>query len=243
MIVLGIETCTPAGGVALVDGPRLLGVERTTDSKAHSREILPAAMRLLEGAGLRWEDLDAVAASAGPGSFTGVRVGLSIAKALCLAGAPRLVLVSSLEALAFHARPAADGACVAAAFNARMGDVYFALFDAEGGRLLDDAAADPETAARAIAGALPDGASCVLAGDGAPLLEPLLAPHPGARSRPAPPDRALPDPAATAWLGAAAAARGAFADPASAAPVYLRDANVSKPRPRTTLAPPAAGSG
>src|SRR5690606_23899966 len=108
MIVLGIETSSPTGGIALMDEQRLLACQTITSSRAHSRLILPTVQAMLRELDLAVGAIDVVAASHGPGSFTGVRVGLTLAKGLCESGTPRLVTVSTLEALAWRAYAGED---------------------------------------------------------------------------------------------------------------------------------------
>src|SRR5690606_16814541 len=105
VIILGLETCTPSGGMALMefggDGcGRVLAAEVMLAGRAQSGLLGEAIQAALAELGMRMEQVGVVAVSNGPGSFTGVRVGLSLAKGLCiLSGGPRMVCVSSLEAL------------------------------------------------------------------------------------------------------------------------------------------------
>jgi tRNA threonylcarbamoyladenosine biosynthesis protein TsaB len=91
----------------------------------HSRRLLPMARELLDAEGLAWADLDAIAFDAGPGSFTGLRIGCGVAQGIAFALDLPVVAVSSLEALAWGA----GAPRVLAALDARMGEVYFAEFD------------------------------------------------------------------------------------------------------------------
>src|SRR5213593_3704840 len=85
MRLLAIETSSPAGGVALLDGERLVG-EYVLDVRiTHSERVMTAVNRVLTDARWRPSDLEGLAVSIGPGSFTGLRIGISVAKGLAMA--------------------------------------------------------------------------------------------------------------------------------------------------------------
>src|SRR5262245_48217371 len=113
MRTLGIETSGGRGGVALLNGPRILGARLFEKGMVHGREIAPATRELLEEAGLAPADLELLACDIGPGSYTGLRVGLAAAKGLALALGRPLVGVASLDALAEAARGQARVLCPA----------------------------------------------------------------------------------------------------------------------------------
>lgn len=145
MLVLGVETATMQGGVALVgeDGLRseyTLNVEAT-----HSERLLPAIDRLLHDTGVTLRDLSGLAVSIGPGSFTGLRIGLSTVKGLAYATGLSVVGVPTLEALAWTAALAREQVCPV--LDARKQEVYAALFRYERGalvRIMEDRALPPE---------------------------------------------------------------------------------------------------
>jgi len=128
MKLLALDTSTLTAGAALwVDG--VIVAERRNRVTTHSELLLALLDGTLGDAGLRPRDLDAVACGAGPGSFTGLRIGLSTAKGLCFALGRPLALVSSLEAVAARAP---DGrAC--AILDAHKNEVYAALYTVEAG--------------------------------------------------------------------------------------------------------------
>ena len=139
MNILSLETATFFGGVAFLsdDARESLGPFASRES---SRQVLAAADTLLERHACPLADLDVVAVSTGPGLFTGVRVGLAIAKSLAWAGkegsSPALVAVPTLEAVAYLAVTGAEtgaqpGEYVVAVTDARRGEVYAALFCVE----------------------------------------------------------------------------------------------------------------
>ncbi len=164
--MLAIETSGAGGGAAL--GPTEPGGEvmslRLAECMRHTVELFPAIDSLLKGAGLTPGDLSAIAVSAGPGSYTGMRVGVAAAKAMAWSLGCDLVAISSLEALAREAA-AADGlepgSVVVPVVDARQGQVYWAEFQVVGGegggaveRLSGDQVSEAAvTAERARAGA------------------------------------------------------------------------------------------
>jgi tRNA threonylcarbamoyladenosine biosynthesis protein TsaB len=132
MIVLAIDTATPVPALALA-GMRFEEESRLPSGRHVSEVILPALSDLLERAGARLGDLSRIAVLAGPGSFTGIRVGLATAWGLARSLRIPLETVGSLEALAETAR-GAGGVRVSAWLPAERGDVYAATFDLSGDR-------------------------------------------------------------------------------------------------------------
>ncbi|HIG73961.1 MAG TPA: tRNA (adenosine(37)-N6)-threonylcarbamoyltransferase complex dimerization subunit type 1 TsaB [Bacteroidetes bacterium] len=129
MRVLGIETATDVCAVGLVDGPRDLVDLALLKPRGHGARLAGLIEAALSAAGLTTADLDTVAVSAGPGSYTGLRIGVSTAKGLCLATGASLVAVPTLEALA---RSAASSRLALAALPSRRGEIYAAVYEADG---------------------------------------------------------------------------------------------------------------
>jgi len=166
-VVLGFDTATPATAVALLraDGT---AVEARHDPApgerpGHARELLGLLERALEEAGSTWAEVERLAVGIGPGTFTGLRIGVATARALAQSRALPLVGVSTLRALALGAEPAGAPVTIAV-LDARRGEVFAAAWDAAGTRSLAPAALAPDALARAVA-ALGPGALAV--GDGA----------------------------------------------------------------------------
>ena len=229
MMVLGLETASPSGGAALFDGERLLGVQLINSSQAHSRLILPAVQKMLEENDLTIGDLGAVAVSAGPGSFTGVRVGLTLGKALCEpSDGPGLVLVPTLEALAARCWRGEAAEVVVPLLNAMRGEVYGAVFaPGDGGRMQrveEDFVCAPEEIVKRVEGRV------LFAGEGALAYRDLFEADFEDRAVWARADGFHPGPEQVALLGRERALRGEFADPATAGPIYLREAKTSQPK-------------
>lgn len=102
-LILNIDTATEEASVCLSRDTEILGMEKSGELKNHAAFLQPAIQRLLTGQQLEPEALDAVAVTAGPGSYTGLRVGLSSAKGLCYALRKPIVLVPTLEVMAVAA--------------------------------------------------------------------------------------------------------------------------------------------
>jgi len=130
VIVLAIDTCDSRGSVAVLRDEAVLEVVAHESEEDYSSWLLPAVKKCLDGSGLRMEQVDAYAAAAGPGSFTGVRVGLTSVKAWAEVYGKRIAAVSRLEALAAEAPE--ETAWVAAFFNAQRGQVFGAVYQRNG---------------------------------------------------------------------------------------------------------------
>ena len=224
MIVLALDTALEACSVAVVSGGRPLAVRSEAMARGHQERLAPMVAEAMHEAGLAFEALDRIAVTVGPGSFTGLRVGLAFAKAMSLALDVPCVGVGTLEALAaslpdWEAKP-----LLLAVLDARREHVYLQAFAR--GAPLADAANLPLTEALALRVRLGVTGSTSIVGSGAVLLagdvqaaEALMA----------------VDPVALARLAAARAA------PASRPkPLYLRGPDAKTIAERAEL---AAGRG
>jgi len=145
MLVLGVETSTMQGGAALVGDDGLCSEFTLNVEATHSERLLPTIDRMLRDAGVGLDALSGLAVSIGPGSFTGLRIGLSTVKGLAYATGLPVVSVPTLEALACTVTFARQQICPV--LDARKQEVYAALFRCERGelvRLMEDAALPPE---------------------------------------------------------------------------------------------------
>jgi tRNA threonylcarbamoyladenosine biosynthesis protein TsaB len=131
MRVLGIDTSTSCGSIGLVEGERIL-CEYSLEGKAsHSERVLKTVHRILEDSNVAVGDVDGFAVSVGPGSFTGLRIGVSAAKGLAFATGKPVGGVSTLDALAQNVRYCPYLICPV--LDARKGEVYTALYRHTGG--------------------------------------------------------------------------------------------------------------
>ena len=168
MLALGIDTSSDAASVGLADDSRLLAELNLRAGNTHSERLLPAIHALLATAGVRPEQIDVFAVASGPGSFTGLRIGMATAKGLALGVGRPLVGFSTLEmiALALTAGiPAGPNrpSPICVMLDAGRGEVYRGLFACENGRVTPMSPESALTPEGAAAG-LPDGS--VLCGSG-----------------------------------------------------------------------------
>jgi len=220
MKILSIETATLAGGVALMNETGLIAEHRLHVEVRHSERLLVAIDRLLSDGRLAVSDLDAIAVSIGPGSFTGLRVGLSTAKGLAMGSRKPLVTVPTLEAIA--ALFPYSNALIAPMLDARRQEVYWALFETQGGRpvrLHPEEATSPEAMLESI-GRLDQ--SVLFVGEGAEKYRSLLLAQRPEKTLFAPKTLQFPSAAAVAELGLARLEEGKVHLPEEVAPFYLR---------------------
>ena len=131
MLILAFETSAKAASVALHDGEKLLGESYQNTGLTHSQTLMVMAEDLLKAAGKTAADVTAVAVAEGPGSFTGVRIGVAAAKGFAWGAEIPCYGVSTLEAMA--ASLGAYQGTVCPVMDARRSQVYNALFSADGG--------------------------------------------------------------------------------------------------------------
>ncbi|WP_456310016.1 tRNA (adenosine(37)-N6)-threonylcarbamoyltransferase complex dimerization subunit type 1 TsaB [Serratia proteamaculans] len=125
--ILAIDTATEACSVALLNDDRLLAHFELC-AREHTQRILPLVQQILQEGGVALKDLDALAFGRGPGSFTGVRIGIGIAQGLALGANLPLIGVSTLKTMAQSAWRLHGASRVLAAIDARMGEVYWAEY-------------------------------------------------------------------------------------------------------------------
>lgn len=216
MKILALESATLAGGAALLDGDTVVGESRTNIALTHSERLMVAVDRLLGDAGWTAKRLDGLAVSIGPGSFTGLRVGLATAKGLALALSIPIAAVPTLDALA-STLPFAD-APVCPLLDARKNEVYLSLYRWRRDRMereWDYLALSPEAAVARLAPPV------ILLGEGVTPCRPFLAGRTDGVVI-APPPRWLPSPVAVGQLGHALLAAGRGMAAQDVLPLYLR---------------------
>ncbi len=138
MKILGIDTSTPIGSVALIDDENIVAEHTLNIVQAHSSRLMTAIDTVLKWGEITPHELDGCAVGIGPGSFTGIRIGVATAKSLCYAVDKPIVGVSTLEAIAYNLRWT-DGV-ICPILDARRSEIYGSIF--QGGekwqRLTDD---------------------------------------------------------------------------------------------------------
>jgi tRNA threonylcarbamoyladenosine biosynthesis protein TsaB len=165
LIILSLDTTTRSGSAAVLRGDLVLAELTGNPEITHGERLPEDLMRVLREAGLRIEDVELFAVAAGPGSFTGLRVGIATVQGLAMARARRVVPVSTLEALA---RAAIGGnAPIAAWMDAQRGEVFSEVYAPDGCDVL--AAAESSLPGPLLEGwpDSPDGRTPIFVGDGA----------------------------------------------------------------------------
>lgn len=132
MLILAFESSAKPASAALVKDGQLLSQYMQCSALTHSRTLLPMAEDMLKNAELRLNDVDLIAVAHGPGSFTGIRIGVATVKGLAWAAEKPCVGVSTLEAMAWHGL--AVGGYICPVMDARRSQVYNSLFKIEHGR-------------------------------------------------------------------------------------------------------------
>lgn len=161
MKILALDSTALTATVALCEDEKLLAEYTINNGNTHSETILPMISSMLDLFGCEMSAIDAFACSAGPGSFTGVRIGAATLKGLAFDRQKPCVGVSTLEALAYNVKGC--GKIICAVMNARRGQVYNALFSSDGERLCDDRALSIEELAAEL---VEKNAEVVVCGDG-----------------------------------------------------------------------------
>jgi tRNA threonylcarbamoyladenosine biosynthesis protein TsaB len=228
MRILALETATSACTVAVVDHGNVLVESFLQVPRAHSTRLMPLVAQAVTDSGIAKQDLDAIAVGVGPGSFTGLRIGLSTAKGLAFALGKPTVGVSTLKAMAYGT--GAQLGLVVPMLDAKRGEVFTAVYAA--------GSSDPNTWAELIppshmhyaklgdeiaalrAGLRHTWQFVTCCGDVAPKYAPELGL--GDPVRLAPAGAMLPRAWAVAALGQAMLASGQASDPEALAPIYLR---------------------
>jgi tRNA threonylcarbamoyladenosine biosynthesis protein TsaB len=221
-VLLAVETATRVLSVALLEGEALRAELSTVDPRAHAERLLPAIDALLAQAGVGLDAVGAFAVSIGPGSFTGLRIGLATVKGLAFDTGRPVAAVPTLAALAAGAGASEP---TAALLDARRGEVYAALWDPQSEALLLEGVYAPAE----LAALLPPRCAVLAAEDaGSAAAEVVARLGAGARLL------AGPGALARAWnvgrLGARLLARGSAVAAEALVPRYLRRAEAEARR-------------
>ena len=231
MKILALETSAKAVSAALCEDGTILAFGYQNTGLTHSRTLMPIVNHLLQNTDLTLADCDAIAVAAGPGSFTGLRIGVAAAKGLAFAAEKPTVGVSTLAAMARNV--AFAGGLIVCAMDARRGQIYNALFDADQGlpqRLTPDRAISLADLADQLRS---DPRPKTVVGDGAVLCRDALVQSGVSGCRLAPPHLIEQNAAGVALEAELCAANGALVSPQALLPVYLRPAQADLPRRRS----------
>jgi len=221
--ILALETATPTASVALVNDGQVVVEHNECSRRRHAESLVPTIESLLKEQGLTPQDLGAVACGRGPGSFTGLRIGLSTAKGLAQALGLPLITVSTLDILA--AAAFFPGGLVAPLMDAKQGHIYVAFYEKTWpsphpltGYL---ALRPPELASEALR--LAAGREVAVCGDGVALAQEALR-KAEVKVCELPPAFSYPRAGVLGVLAFAELARGVGGDAAAAEPLYVRRA-------------------
>ncbi|TKB85509.1 MAG: tRNA (adenosine(37)-N6)-threonylcarbamoyltransferase complex dimerization subunit type 1 TsaB [Nitrospira sp.] len=219
MKVLAVETATSWQSVALLDDDRVLAQEDQEATGAHGALLLPTITRLLAKAGLTLKQLNGLVCSIGPGSFTGLRVGTATLLGLRAATDLPLVLVPTLEAMAWSLRGTSGPICPV--LPSRKDEIYWAVFrwGADGlvERLVSEHVGSPQALVQTLTGAT------TIFGEGWTLMEPAIraALDPALTIIPVPGDSARPSAVTVGQAGIERLRRGEIAGD-QVAPLYVQ---------------------
>lgn len=219
MRILALETSAKAVSAAITEDGRVLASGYQDTGLTHSRTLMPIVEHLLKNTGMALRDCGAVAVAAGPGSFTGIRIGVSAAKGLAFGAELPAAGVSTLAAMARNVS-FWEGLAVCA-MDARRGQVYNALFSCAGGqitRLTPDRAVGLDQLAEELRA---DPRPKIVLGDGGRLCAGYLS-EAGIPCRLAPPHLVMQNAVSVALEAEDLAAAGGLVSPQDLAPVYLR---------------------
>ncbi|GAH58578.1 unnamed protein product, partial [marine sediment metagenome] len=199
MRILGIETSTMTGSVALIDEERLIAEYTLNLRETHTSRLMPTIDRVLKDASFTIKDLDGIAVSSGPGSFTGLRIGIATAKGLAQGLDIPVVGIPTLDGLAFQLFNCKD--LVSPILDARKGEVYYALYK-NGKRLTKYMACEPGKLLKKIGLRVKgQGLRVIFLGDGVEVYGDLIKRRLGRKAVFAPKTRRLPSAASIAELG------------------------------------------
>jgi tRNA threonylcarbamoyladenosine biosynthesis protein TsaB len=221
MKVLAIDTATEACSVALSTQSDVVSRFEICPQQ-HSQRLLPMVDEVLKEAGVELSELDLLAFGRGPGSFTGVRIATGMIQGLALGTGLQVAGVSTLAAMAVQAAKLSGIPLVACATDARMGEVYFAVYRVTSDSLeevVEEQVCPPEVAASSVQALMESNPKFIPAGTGWAAYESLAALLSSSDSI----DVLYPD--ANAMLGIAQALekQGKVTEAAAVEPVYLRD--------------------
>jgi len=218
MLILAFDTSTPVVSVAVSNRGVVLASMAVARGRSHAAHLLSAVDSVLTRAGLDLADVEAVACAVGPGSFTGLRVGIAAAQGLAEGRGLPVVGVPTLEAYA-HALSGDEG-ILCPMVDARKQEIYVAGYRWEDDgpvEIWPPVASSPEDLAARVGGD-----SVLLAGEGAAVYRAKLEAALGSQARFGPTDLASSNAGRVALLGADRLAKGAGVDPASLRPIYGR---------------------
>lgn len=230
MKILAIDTSGGALSAALLDGGQLKAEYLVNHGLTHSQRLMPLLDTMLKDCGVQLAEIDAFAAAKGPGSFTGLRIGVASVKALGFAENKPVVGVNTLEALCYNLPDA--GGVICPMLDARNRQAFAAVYrwaDGSPEELMPPQAVTVD----ALCGRLQElGSPVLLLGDGAATYRETLAERLGGAAKFVPPHVSLPRASSVAWAAKRALEAGAAADGKLLKPEYLRKSQAEQEKER-----------
>ena len=226
MKILAVNTATPNCGVAVVDEETVSAHFVLNSRKTHARQLMPLIDRTLAACRLDLSDLDGFAAVCGPGSFTGLRIGISTVKGLALACDKPLAGISGLDALAFPLSEYSGPICTL--IDARKSEVYacwYRFVNSAMEKLTDETVLPPEDAV------LRENGACLFVGTGAQIYHDMIQKNTNGRARFAPVFQNDINPEVVAHLAIRRFRENRTESPDDFAPVYIRPPDAVAMRP------------
>ena len=226
MKILAVDTSTQTGSVAVLEADTLLAELAVTSKETHGKRLMPAIDDTLKMAGLTIEDCEGFAVTIGPGSFTGLRIGICTVKGLGFATKKPVTGVSTLDALAYQFPLFPDTVCPV--LDARKGQIYTALYACVGHmkwkREIEASAAEPRQWLKKIQ------RTCLFVGDGALIYRELIRENLGSLALFAPPYLNRVRASVVAYIGMQQILDDEIVDVGSLVPHYIRrsDAEIKR---------------
>jgi tRNA threonylcarbamoyladenosine biosynthesis protein TsaB len=222
-LILGIETSTKICSVAISEGENLLALKEEGGAYSHSEKLTTFIEEVLTKSGKKLQDLDAVVVSKGPGSYTGLRIGVSAAKGLCYALEKPLIAVDTLQAMALGMSKNKEIDLYCPMIDARRMEVYTALYDIDNeiiesvsAKIIDEDSFTTKLEKQKI----------VFFGDGAKKCEEVLSIHPNAIFS----NKGLPSAQFVNQIALEKFKKKEFEDVAYFEPYYLKDFIATTPK-------------
>ncbi len=222
MNILAIDTSSLNATVAVLNDEKLLGEFIISNKNTHSQIIMPMLDEMLKFAGIDIDDIDVFATAIGPGSFTGLRIGIASAKALAQGSCKKIIGISSLNALAENVYE--EGKIICPIIDARRGDVYNALY-LNGECIVKDRAININ---ELITELKSKNEKIVFVGDGVLLHKDTIANELGENAQFAMPSKVMAKASSVANLALNRAKNNDFDDIYSLEPIYLRQSQAER---------------
>jgi tRNA threonylcarbamoyladenosine biosynthesis protein TsaB len=217
MKILGIDTATPILALGIVDEEKVLSEIRFNAGQTHAQILLPNIEKILKDSSLQLEDLDGIALSIGPGSFTGLRIGLATAKGLCFASGKPLLTVPTLDGLVYFNRSLPYP--LVPVLDAKKNEVYSAVYNNREG-VLERISDYWVLSVEKLVAKIPE--EVIFLGLGLEVFQDRLKELCGEKAHFLAGERNLPSGSSIAFLGLEKFRRSEFEDLEKAEPLYLR---------------------